>query len=77
MRFLLPSLSWLLKPGFHIVVSVVSVERKKFIGQIEFILSRTTSFICRFFCIEHLYGKLYLSYEFFSYDRHDDMETRL
>ena len=24
----------LLKPGFHIVVSVVSVVRKKFIGQI-------------------------------------------
>ena len=24
------------KPGFHIVVSVVSVVRKKFIGQIEF-----------------------------------------
>ena len=33
-----------LKPGFHIVVSVV---RKKFIGQIEFILSRTSS-ICRY-----------------------------
>ena len=32
-----------LKPGFHIVVSVVSVVRKKIIGQIEFILSRTTS----------------------------------
>ena len=49
-----------LKPGFHIVVSVVSVVsvvRKKFIGQIEFILSRTTSCICRFFCIEHLYGR--------------------
>ena len=49
-----------LKPGFHIVVSVVSVvsvERKKFIAQIEFILSRTTSCICRFFCIEHLYGR--------------------
>ena len=46
-----------LKPGFHMVVSVVSVAsvvRKKFIGQIEFILSRTASFICRFFCIEHL-----------------------
>ena len=42
------------KPGFHIVVSVM---RKKFIGQIEFILSRTTSCICRFFCIEHLYGR--------------------
>ena len=43
-----------LKPGFHIVVSVasvVSVVRKKFIGKIEFILSRTTSCICRFFCI--------------------------
>ena len=145
-----------LKPGFHMVVSVVSVVRKKFIGQIEFILSRTTSCICRFFCIEplvrevsikpgfhivvsvvsvvrrkfigqiQLYGnlpykcsiqkkrqiqlfvrdrmnsiypmnffrttdttiwkpglKLYLAYEFFSYDRHDrydrynDMETRL
>ena len=49
-----------LKPGFHIVVSVVSVVsvvRKKFIGQIEFILSRTESCICRFFCIEHLYGR--------------------
>ena len=46
-----------LKPGFHIVVSVVSVVRKKFIRQIEFILSRTTSCICRFFCIEHLYGR--------------------
>ena len=30
------------KPGFYIVVSVVSVERKKFIGQIEVILSCTT-----------------------------------
>ena len=40
-----------LKPGFHIVVSVVSVVRKKFIGQIEFILTRTTSCICRFFCV--------------------------
>ena len=38
------------------VVSVVSVVRKKFIGQIYFILSRTTSCICRFFCIEHLYA---------------------
>ena len=28
------------------VVSVVSVVRKKFIGQIEFILSRTKSYIC-------------------------------
>ena len=48
------------KPGFHIVVSVVSVVsvvRKKFIGQIEFILSRTKSCMCRFFCIEHLYGR--------------------
>ena len=32
--FLLPSLSCLLKPGFHIVVSVVFVVRTKFIGQI-------------------------------------------
>ena len=50
----------LLKPGFHMVVSVVSVVsvvRKKFIGQIEFILPRTTSCICRFFCIEQLYGR--------------------
>ena len=48
------------KPGFHIVVSVVSVVsvvRKKFIGPIEFILSRTTSCICRFCCIEQLYGR--------------------
>ena len=49
------------KPGFHIVVSVVSVVsvvRKKFIGQIEFILSPTKSCICCFFCIEHLYGRV-------------------
>ena len=48
------------KLGFHIVVSVVSVVsvvRKKFIGQIELILSRTKSCICHFFCIEHLYGR--------------------
>ena len=54
-----------LKPGFHIVVSVVSVVsvvRKKFIGQIEFILSRRTSCICHFFCIEHLYGRFPLSF---------------
>jgi len=44
------------KPGFLIVVSVVSVVRKKFIRQIEFILSCTTCFSCRFCCIEHLYG---------------------
>ena len=78
----LPAPLWIVKPGFHIVVSVVpvvSVVRKKFIGQIEFILSRTKSCICRFFCIDHLYI-FYLSYEFFSYDRHDrynHMETRL
>ena len=50
----------IVKPGFHIVVSVVSVVsvvRKKFIGQIEFILSCTTSCSCHFFCIEHLYGR--------------------
>ena len=50
----------ILKPGFHMVVSVVyvvSVVGKKFIGQIEFILSRTKSCTCRFFCIEHLYGR--------------------
>ena len=46
-----------IKPGFHIVVSVVSVVRKKFIGPTEFILSHTTSCICHFFCIEHLYGR--------------------
>ena len=48
------------KPGFHIVVSVVSVVsvvRKKFIGQIEFILSRTKRCICHFYCIEQLYGR--------------------
>ena len=42
------------KPGFHIVltvVPVVSVVQKKFIGQIEFILSRTTRCICHFYCI--------------------------
>ena len=47
----------LLKPGFHIVVSVVSVVRKKFIGQIEFILSRTKRCICHFYCIEQLCGR--------------------
>ena len=48
-----------IKPGFHMVVSVVSVVsvvRKKFIGQIEFILSRTKSCICRFFCLELCMG---------------------
>ena len=58
----------LIKPGFHIVLSVVYVVRKKFIGQIEFILSRTASCICRFFCIAFVREvsiKLYLSYEFF------------
>ena len=51
-------LSLSVKPGrFHMVVSVVSVVRKKFIAQIEFTLSRTKSCICRFFCIEHLYGR--------------------
>ena len=74
-----------LKPGFHIVISVVSVVSavpKKFIGQIEFILSRTTSCICRFFLywafVREVSIKLYLSYEFFSYDRYNrynDMET--
>ena len=52
--------SVLLKLGFHIVVSVVSVVsvvRKKFIGPIEFILSLTTSCICRFCYIEQLYGR--------------------
>ena len=43
--------------SLYSVVSVVSVVRKKFIGQIEFIISRTTSCICRFCCIEHLYGR--------------------
>ena len=77
-----------LKPGFHIVVSVVSVVGKKFIGQIEFILSRTTSCMILSFLLHRAFVrevsiKLYLSYEFFSYDRHDrynrynDMETRL
>ena len=72
------------KPGFHIVVSVVSVVRKKLIGQIEFILSRTTSVYMSFLLysafVREVSIKLYLSYEFFSYDRHDrynDMETRL
>ena len=59
-RFIETDKDMRLKPGFHMVVSVVSVVsfvRKKFIGQIEFILSRTKSCICRFFCIEHLYGR--------------------
>ena len=67
----------LIKPGFHIVVSVVSLVRKKFIGQIEFILSRTASCICRFFCIAFVREvsiKLHLSYEFFSDDRHDSYD---
>ena len=50
------------KPGFHIVVSVVSVVRKKFIGQIELILSPTKSCICCFFCIEHLYGRVPMNF---------------
>ena len=72
---------WIFKPGFHIVVSVVSVVsvvRKKFIGQTEFILVQQVVSVVSFV----LSFKLYLSYEFFSYDRHDrydrynDMETR-
>ena len=39
----------------------MSVVRKKFIGPIQFILSQTTSCICRFCCIEHLYGRFPLS----------------
>ena len=37
-------------------LSCLSYE-KKFIGPIEFIISRTTTCICHFFCIEHLYGR--------------------
>ena len=33
-KVLLKVVEFFIKPGFHIVVSVVSVERKKFIGQI-------------------------------------------
>ena len=57
-----------IKPGFHIVVSVVSVVRKKFIGQIEVV---SVAFV------REVSLKLYLSYKFFSYDRYNDMETRL
>ena len=67
-----------LKPGFNIVVSVVSVVsvvRKQFIGQIEFILSRTyklyQSFLLHRAFVRDVSIKMYLSYEFFSYDRHD------
>ena len=72
-----------IKPGFHIVVSVVSVVRKKFIAQREFILSRTTSCICRFFVLSICTGgfhKVISVLWIFSYDRYDrynDMETRL
>ena len=49
--FLLLSSSWLLRPGFHMVVSVVSVVsvvRKKFIGQIEFILVQKVVYVVSF-----------------------------
>ena len=59
-KAILPSVSYGLvlwgscfKPGFHIVVSVV---RKKFIGQIEFI-SCNKLYLSFFFCIEHLYRR--------------------
>ena len=76
-----------LKPGFHIVVSVVSVVRKK-IDRTDTTLwkppvqmlntKETTDTTC---CTR--WNEFYLSYELFSYDRHDrndrynDMETRL
>ena len=57
--FVIFSILWFsVKPvSVSLYHSVVSVVRKNFIGQIEFILSRTTSCICRFCCIEHLYGR--------------------
>ena len=35
---MLNEVEFVVKPGFHIVVSVVSLVRKKFMGHIEFIL---------------------------------------
>ena len=69
----------MIKPGFHIVVSIVSVVRKKFIGRIQLYgnlpyncsiqQKRPVQLVVR--------DEFYLSYEFFSYDRFNDMETRL
>ena len=69
----------MIKPGFHIVVSIVSVVRKKFIGRIQLYgnlpyncsiqQKRPIQLVVR--------DEFYLSYEFFSYDRYNDMETRL
>ena len=75
------------KPGFHVVVSVVSVVRKKFIGQIQLYGN------LRYKCSIQKKRQIELvvrdrinsicPMNFFSYDRHDryhrynDMETRL
>ena len=71
----------LLKPGFHIVVSVVSVVRKKFIGQIQLYgnLPYKCSIQKKWQIQLVVRDEFYRSYEFFSYDKHDryDMETRL
>ena len=71
-----------LKPGFHIVVSVVSVVsivRKKFIGQI--LLYGNLPYKCSIQKKRQIQlvvrDEFYRSYEFFSYDRYNDMETRL
>ena len=63
------------KPGFHIVVSVV---RRKFIGRIQLCgnLPHNCS-IQQKRPIQLVRDEFYLSYEFFSYDRYNDMETRL
>ena len=78
------------KPGFHIIVSVVSVVQKKIhrTGRIHSISYNTLclSFLLYWAVVREVSIKLYLFYEFFSYDRHDrydrydrynDMETRL
>ena len=82
------STSWvILNPGFHIVVSVVSVVsvvRKK-IHRTDITLWKppvqmlNTKEMTYTTCCTR-WNEFYLSYDFFSYDRYDrynDMETRL
>ena len=73
-----------LKPGFHIVVSVVrkKIHRTNRIDSISY-NKLYLSFLLYWAFVREVSIKLYLSYEFFSYDWHDrydrynDMETRL
>jgi len=73
-----------LKPGFHIVVSVVSVVRKKFIGQIQLhgnlphkrsIQKKRQIQLAVRDRMNSLCPMIFFSYN--RHDRYNDMETRL